>query len=177
MLFRSKISFNLKSESYDNNALGVGYSSLNVLSNSNGSYVTYSGISTGDYFVIYNSNVQCGHALTGITTTNMQVVGTTTSFIDGVYRADSVGAPVSGIVTVTCTFLPGSGYTNKISFTTNPGLITNGYFGNYTWGKIFGYQNRALGKPKQFNVDSSNGLVGLSTAPEVTRTRGLFKSK
>ena len=47
-----RISFNLKSESYDNNALGIGYSSLNTLKNSNGSYVTYSGISTGDYFVI-----------------------------------------------------------------------------------------------------------------------------
>jgi hypothetical protein len=172
-----KIKFNLKSESYDNINLGIGYSSLNELTNSNGSFVTYSGISTGDYFIIYDSNVQCGHALTGITTSNMEVVGVTSDFINGIYRVDSVGTPVSGIVTVTCAFLPGSGFANKISFITDPKTVTNGFYGKYSWGKIFGYQNRSLNSPKQFNVNTSNGLSGLSTSPEVIRSRGLFKSK
>jgi hypothetical protein len=168
-----KIKFNLKSENYDNSTLGIGYSSLNTYG------VISSGISIGDYFIIYNSNVQCGHALTGITTSSTPwvVVGTANTFIDGVYRAENVESSGVGIVTVTCSFNPGPGLTNSINFVTNTQLITNGFYGNYSWGKIYDYQNRALGSPKQFTLNANNGLIGLSTSPEVTRTRGLFKSK
>ena len=83
--------------------MGIGYSALNSYG------IQSSGISVGDYFVIYNSNIQCGHALTCITTDNV-VVGTATSFIDGVYYAEVVEKPINssvvGIVTVTCRFLP-----------------------------------------------------------------------
>jgi hypothetical protein len=168
-----KIKFNLKSENYDNSTLGIGYSSLNTYG------VISSGISIGDYFIIYNSNVQCGHALTGITTSSTPwvVVGTANTFIDGVYRAENVESSGVGIVTVTCSFNPGPGLTNSINFVTNTQLITNGFYGNYSWGKIYDYQNRALGSPKQFTLNTNNGLIGLSTSPEVARTRGLFKSK
>ena len=168
-----KIKFKIKSESYDNNTLGIGYSSLDSFG------VSYSGISTGDYFVIYNSNVQCGHSLTGITTSSGSIitVGTANTFIDGVYLADNVQSSGSGIVTVTCTFAPGSSFSDQINFSSNPGLTTNGYFGNYSWGNIYDYQNRSLKNPKQFVLNTNNGLSGLSSAPEVTRTRGLFKSK
>ncbi len=168
-----KIKFKLKSENYDNNTLGVGYSSLNTYG------IVSSQISIGDYFTIYNSNVQCGHALTGITTSSIPwvVVGTANTFIDGVYRAENVESSGVGIVTVTCSFNPGSGLVNSINFATNTQLITNGFYGNYSWGKIYDYQNRALGSPKQFTLNTNNGLIGLSTSPEVTRTRGLFKSK
>ena len=171
-----RIKFKLKTESYDNTQLGIGYSALNSYG------IQSSGISVGDYFVIYNSNIQCGHALTCITTDNV-VVGTATSFIDGVYYAEEVEKPINssvvGIVTVTCRFLPNPLISPPlgINFTINPGLTTNGYFGNYSWGKIYDYQNRSLGSPKAFTANTNNGLVGLSTAPEVTRTRGLFKSK
>ena len=168
-----KIKFKLKTESYDNNTLGIGYSALDSYG------ISYSGISTGDYFVIYNSNVQCGHSLTGITTSSGSIVtvGTANTFIDGVYFADNVQSSGSGIVTVTCTFKPASGFSDRIIFSVNPGLSTNGYFGNYSWGTIYDYQNRSLKNPKQFTINTSNGLSGLSSAPEVTRTRGLFKSK
>jgi len=172
-----KIKIKLKTESYDNTQLGIGYSALNSYN------INSSGISAGDYFIIYNSNVQCGHSLTGITTnsTSWEVVGTATSFIDGLYRADIVEKPINssvvGIVTVTCTFLPNPSTGSGINFTINPGITTNGYYGNYSWGKIYDYQNRSLGSPKEFTLNTNNGLIGLSTAPEVTRTRGLFKSK
>ena len=172
-----KIKIKLKTESYDNTQLGIGYSALNSYN------INSSGISAGDYFIIYNSNVQCGHSLTGITTnsTSWEVVGTATSFIDGLYRADVVEKPINssvvGIVTVTCTFLPNPSTGSGINFTINPGITTNGYYGNYSWGKIYDYQNRSLGSPKEFTLNTNNGLIGLSTAPEVTRTRGLFKSK
>jgi hypothetical protein len=171
-----RIKFKLKTESYDNTQLGIGYSALNSYG------IQSSGISVGDYFVIYNSNIQCGHALTCITTDNV-VVGTATSFIDGVYYASAVEKPINssvvGIVTVTCRFLPNPLISPAlgINFTINPGITTNGYYGNYSWGKIYDYENRSLGSPKEFIINTNNGLIGLSTAPEVTRTRGLFKSK
>ena len=117
--------------------------------------------------------------MTGITTSSTPwvVVGTANTFIDGVYRAENVDSSGVGIVTVTCSFNPGPGLTNSINFVTNTQLITNGFYGNYSWGKIYDYQSRALGSPKQFTLNTNNGLIGLSTSPEVARTRGLFKSK
>jgi hypothetical protein len=56
----------------------------------------------------------------------------------------------------------------------NTNTNTNGIYGRYTWGKIFDYQNRTRLSPKKFYVQSNNGLVGLSTAPDVARTRGIF---
>ena len=43
----SSLEFKLKSETYDNTTLGIGYSSLNTFG------VTYSQLEQGDYFVIY----------------------------------------------------------------------------------------------------------------------------
>ncbi len=33
---------------------------------------------------------------------------------------------------------------------------------------IYDYQNRALGTPEAFDINTNNGLTGLSTAPQVT---------
>jgi hypothetical protein len=166
-----KLIFKLKSESYDNTTLGIGYSALD-------SYGVYaSGISAGDYFVLYNTNVACGHTLTGITTIggNISIVGVANSFIDGVYRAESVQSSGVGIVSVFCSFLPAPGYSDRIFVNANNNLYN--YYGQYSWSKIYSYQNRGIGLPQQFIVNNSNGLSGLSSSPEVTRTRGLFKSK
>lgn len=160
----SSLEFKLKSETYDNTNLGIGYSSLDKFG------VTYSQLETGDYFVIYDSNVTSGYALTGITTTTGIRVGTTTSFIDGLYRAENViSNPSSGIVTVRCDFVPVNGGIDKAI---NVGIST--FYGRYTWSKIYDYQNRARENPKDFIVNTNNGLIGLSTAAEVYRTRGLI---
>jgi hypothetical protein len=171
-----KLKFSLKSESYDNNTLGIGYSSLDTYN------IRSSGISIGDYFIIYNSNLGCGHSLIGITTNNgypPTVVGTSVTFIDGVYRAENVertgNVSSVGIVTVTCEFNPNPTTGTGLNIS-NPGIVTNGYYGNYSWGKIYNYQNRSIDSPKQFTLNTNNGLVGLNTAPEVSRTRGLFQS-
>ena len=166
-----KLIFKLKSESYDNTTLGIGYSALD-------SYGVYaSGISTGDYFVLYNTNVACGHTLTGITTIggNTSIVGVANSFIDGVYRAESVQSSGVGIVSVFCSFLPAPGYSDRIFVNANNSL--NNFYGKYSWSKIYSYQNRGIGLPQQFIINTSDGLSGISSSPEVTRTRGLFKSK
>jgi hypothetical protein len=154
----SSLEFKLKSETYDNTNLGIGYSSLDKFG------VTYSQLEQGDYFVIYDSNVTSGYALTGITTITGIRVGTSTSFIDGLYRVENVSTPSSGIVTVRCDFVSVP--------TLNIGINT--FYGRYTWGKIYDYQNRARENPKDFIVNTNNGLTGLSTAAEVYRTRGLI---
>ena len=55
-----------------------------------GTAITVSGIGTGDYFLIYNSNV--GLATTSITSrdTSNNVIGIGTNFIDNVYQVESV---------------------------------------------------------------------------------------
>jgi hypothetical protein len=168
----SHIDFELKSENYDNATLGIGYSSLNTYG------VDYSELQVGDYFVIYESNSIIGHSLTGITTSLGGLsnypgsrVGTAVSYLDGVYRVERVSPPVSGIVTVRCNFTYGP---NNIPIQVNVNTNTNGVYGRYSWGKIFDYQNRTRRSPKNFYVNPNNGLIGLSTAPEVLRTRGVI---
>lgn len=171
-----KIEFVLKSETYDNSTLGVGYSALNNFG------VNSSQLSKGDYFVITDSNVTVGHALTGITTSlggmsnypNSRV-GTAYTYLDGVYRVESVTNASVGIVTVTCNFAPLESATgNYIEVYKRgedvSGVNTNGFYGRYSWSKIYDYQNRGLGNPESFDINTNNGLTGLSTAPQVTRT-------
>ena len=158
------LEFKLKSETYDNTTLGIGDSSLDKFG------VTYSQLEQGDYFVIFESNVTSGYALTGITTTTGIKVGTATSFIDGLYRVENVVSnPLSGIVTVRCDFVPVPDGVNKA---VNIGINT--FYGRYTWSKIYDYQNRLRENPKDFVVNTNNGLSGLSTAAEIYRTRGLI---
>jgi photosystem II stability/assembly factor-like uncharacterized protein len=165
------IDFTLESENYNNTTLGIGYTSLNSYG------VEYSGLEVGDYFVIYKSNAIAGHALTGISTylgglgnyPNSKV-GTAVSFLDGLYRVERVTAPAAGIVTVGCNFaLSPSGGSIQVNAFTNP----KGYMGRYTWGKIYDFQNRSRESPESFIVNVDNGIVGLSTAPDVYRTRGV----
>ena len=162
----SSLEFELKSETYDNANLGIGYSSLNTFG------VGYSQLEQNDYFIIYDSNVTSGYALTGITTSTGITVGTSTSFIDGLYRVENIVSNSStGIVTVRCDFVP---VPNGVNKSINLGINTTGFYGRYTWGKIYDYQNRARENPKIFTVNTNDGLVGLSTAAEVYRTRGLI---
>lgn len=165
------IDFVLKSEQYDNVTLGIGYSSLNVFGVSN------SQLEVNDYFIIYNTDSTVGHALTGITTSMGGMnnypasrVGTAVSYLDGVYRVGAVSTPVSGIVTVRCYFATGPG---NIPIQVNTNTNENGVYGKYTWGKIYDFQNRTRFEPENFAVNTNNGLVGLSTAPDVYRTRGV----
>ncbi|MCJ7689718.1 MAG: hypothetical protein MUO60_10435, partial [Clostridiaceae bacterium] len=162
-----RLEFKLKSNRYDNNNLGIGYSSLNTFG------IKSSQLEIGDYFVISNSNVICGHALTGITDSlggmsnyPNSKVGTARSFIDGVYKVEGVTAANAGIVTVSCNFVAvNGGISVNIA-----GLSQTTFYGNYSWGKFYDYDNRQLGVSTQFEVNTDNGLIGLSTSPQVSRT-------
>ena len=50
---------------------------------------------------------------------------------------------------------------------------TDTFWGKYSWGKIFGYQNRGSGTPEEFFVNNMNGNTGLSTASVVSRRKPL----
>ena len=77
--------------------------------------------------------------------------------IDGVYRAEYVVSDtISGIVTVTCHLYPknyffGIGYVDI-----NVGTAYSNYHGNYSWGKIYGYENRQRKNPQSFVVNTDN---------------------
>jgi hypothetical protein len=172
-----KISFTLKSEQYDNNTLGVGYSSLNVFG------ITNSQLSKGDYFVITDSNVTTGGDLVGITTllggmSNYpnSKIGIAKSFIDGVYIVEDVTSPSAGIVTVTCNFAPMVDNYVKVygRGSNNSGINTNNFYGRYSWAKIYDYQNRILGNPQTFEVFNDNGITGISSSPKIIRTRSII---
>jgi hypothetical protein len=177
-----KIEFRLKSENYDNSTLGIGYSSPNTFG------VTASQLEKGDYFVISQSNVQTDGSLIGISTflggmSNYpnSKIGIATNFLDGVYIVENVTAPFAGIVTVTCHFAPDSGTSVSVSdrgtynsgTLTFSGINTNGFYGRYSWSKLYDFQNRSLSLTgsKSFDVYTDNGLTGLSTSPKVVRTR------
>ena len=174
-----KIEFVLKSDSYDNSSLGIGYSSLNSYG------VLEPQLQKGDYFVITDSNVEIGHDLIGITTLAGGMsnypnskVGIAKSFLDGVYRVEDVTEPVLGIVTVTCNFAPRTPNDNEVQVyvrgNSNSGVNTNNYYGRYSWGKIFDFQNRINRFPENFDVNVDNGMIGIRTGPIVTRTRPLL---
>ncbi|MAR18473.1 MAG: hypothetical protein CML44_03780 [Rhodobacteraceae bacterium] len=180
------IDFVLKSDFYDNTNLGYGYSSLNTLG------VNYSQLSAGDYFVIYDSPLVAGHALTGITTSiggylnfplNKTMQISAGEYLSGRFFVEKVTPVdvVSGLVTVTCAFQPKpfSSIDIEVGLDPNgPYFLDNEFhykdnYGKYTWGKINKYQNRAGGSPQQFFVNSDNGATGLSTAATVTRIQPL----
>jgi hypothetical protein len=139
----------------------------------------YSPLSVGDYFVISDSNVECGYALTGITTSiggmsnyPASKVGTAITFIDGIYRVEGISTSSLGTTTVRCHFAPmPSVGPDRIQI--NIGVNTTGFYGRYSFGMIYDYQNRARENPKQFIINKDEGLVGLNTGPLMYRTRSL----
>jgi hypothetical protein len=154
--------------------------------------VNYSQLSAGDYFVIYDSPLVAGHALTGITTSiggylnfplNKTMQISAGEYLSGRFFVEKVTPVdvVSGLVTVTCAFQPKpfSSIDIEVGLDPNgPYFLDNEFhykdnYGKYTWGKINKYQNRAGGSPQQFFVNSDNGGTGLSTAAVVTRIQPL----
>jgi hypothetical protein len=112
--------------------------------------------------------------LGGLSNYPESIVGTATTYLDGVYVVSEViGTPtvLSGITTIKCYFqyAPGGGSIQVNSFN-----VTNGVYGKYSWSKFFDYQNRSTQNSKSFVVDTNNGLIGLSTSPRIYRSRGLI---
>jgi len=125
-----------------------------------------SGIQTGYYFTVFNSNV--GSPLTSIDQ-NGSIVGVGTSFIDNVYEVAAVS--------IAQTSVPGIGQTYvakvTVSVTNYNGLTGIGFsnfYGEYSWGRL---TNLTRTKPESFTVYNTNGISGINSSPIVQRIEPL----
>ena len=120
-----------------------------------------SGIQTGYYFVVKNSNVG-----NGVTSKNENggTVGIGTTCLDNIYKAVAVSIAQTGV--------PGIGLTYvtqvTVSLTSYNGLSGFGFssfYGEYSWGRL---STLSRTYPKTF-TNYNNGLVGVSSSPTVQR--------
>jgi hypothetical protein len=120
-----------------------------------------SGIQTGYYFTVFNSNV--GNGLTSIYQ-NGSILGIGTTFIDNVYEVASVSIGQTDVIGVGVTYVAKV----TVSVSNYNGLSGIGYssfYGEYSWGRI---SNLTRINPKEFEY-YNNGLIGVSTSPSVQR--------
>lgn len=120
-----------------------------------------SGIQTGYYFVIDNSNV--GNGVTSLNSGG-SVVGLGSTYLDNIYQAVAVSiaqtsVPGVGVTYVTKVTVSVSNY-NGLS-----GIGYSSYFGNYSWGRL---SNLTRTEPNSFEI-YNNGVAGISTSPTVRR--------
>ena len=141
-----------------------------------GSITTVSGITTGDYFVVDNSNI--GIAVTSIVSLDVSgdTVGTGVSFIDNVYQvysAETVTVNVSGIgfTDVRRVF---AAVKDPMHFGSTSGITSSPNYGKYSWGKL-DLVSRSIST--SYTAQTSNGVVGLTTSASVERSASLrFKN-
>ena len=148
----------------------VGLNTNKIGSSSGLTPIERSGISTGDYFVAYNTTVGKGvtsiYISSGITT-----VGIGSTFIDNIYRADHIiNNGVSGVVTVFSNVKSVVGVASTAVTPDNIGFDTTGKVGNYSWGKMSSFNTRL--SPKTFIINN-NGFTGVQTSPLVVRRTSL----
>ena len=135
-----------------------------------GTAVTLSGIGTGDFFVINNSNA--GSADTSISTrrTDDTVIGVSTQYADGIYQVSDIQIlqkEIVGIGTTTVTRIFSPVVVDDSTYSGSNSISTSNYHGDFTWGKIY---NLIRSNPQQF---SSYGYTGITTSPVVVRTNPL----
>jgi len=126
---------------------------------------TISGIQTGYYFVVYNSNI--GEATTSLDFNGIVGIGTT--FIDNVYQASSVSIAQTTVIGIGIT------YVTRVSTSVQNhdsliGINSNNFFGEYSWGRIL-LSSRT--KNKEFNSYTLNGFAGITTSTILKRTNPL----
>ena len=128
---------------------------------------TSSGIETGFYFIVRNSNV--GHGLTSLDASS-NTVGVGTTFIDNIYRAAHVTTGVTtdalgfGQTTVTQVVVS----VNSLNGLT--GLGFSNFYGDYSWGKL---QLNDRNKSQSYTAVTSNGYTGITTGPVIVRKNPL----
>ena len=141
--------------------------------------VTASSLNTGDYFMVFNSNV--GSATTSITSldTSGNTVGIGTSNIDNiyfvqsaetVYRPTGVNSEGVGIGTshITRVFVNVNN-----NFPYGSGIQTSNSFGEFSWGRI---DLASRSKVTSYTAFTLGGIGGISTSTFVQRSKSL-KSK
>jgi len=136
-----------------------------------GTAVTISGISTNDYFMVFNSNV--GLATTSITSKDNggSTIGIGSEYIDNVYQVASVSTVESNITGIGTTHIRRVQATVVGLGTTTGGIYTtSNYMGDYSWGRI-DLTGRA--QSYSYNFYGEDGVGGISTSGLVRRTNPL----
>jgi hypothetical protein len=130
-----------------------------------GTAITVSGIQTGYYFTVFNSNV--GNGVTSLRRDG-SIVSVGSSFLDNVYEVSSVS--------IAQTSVPGLGFTYVSRVTVSvqnynglTGIGFSNFFGEFSWGRI---SAPLRSDAKQF-IAYNNGLIGVSTSPIVERSNPL----
>ena len=123
---------------------------------------TVSGIQTGYYFVVNNTNV--GNGVTSLYQNN-SILGIGTQFLNGIYEVASVSIAQTSIPGIALTYV--TRVTTSISnYNSLSGIGYSAFYGEFSWGKItLGTRNN----PKAFNSYTRNGILGITTSSTVTR--------
>jgi len=136
--------------------------------------ITVSGIQSGYYFTVFDSNV--GSGLTsyddaiGITT-----VGIGTSFIDNIYKvhsAKNITGDAYGIGSAVGINTTLRRVTVSVSSTEGIG-IGSGFYGRFSWGRLHDFVKEGTGA---FTAITNDGVTGIKTGPVIIRTRDLKES-
>ena len=127
---------------------------------------TISGISTGYYFTVYNSNI--GSGVTSLDSTG-GIVGVGTTFLDNVYQVSSVSIAQTGV--------PGIGltYVAKVTVAVSKynglsGVGFSGFYGEFSWGRII---LGPRGADNNYLAYTNNGFTGIKTGSTITRLNPL----
>lgn len=139
-----------------------------------GAGITISGISTGYYFVVYDSNIT-GAGVTALDDDG-NTVGIGTTFADNVYFVESVST-----VSVANTYIGldtvGTAVTDVkrvqaivTGMTTVTGITTSKFYGHYSWGRV---DLSARGSSFSFDAHTLTGSAGINTSDILTRARKL----
>ena len=133
-----------------------------------GTAVTISGIQTGYYFTVSNSNI--GNGLTSIYQDG-SVLGIGTTFVDGVYEVAAVSVAQTSAPGIALTYVARV-TTSVSSWNSLTGVGISELFGNFSWGRIT-LGARSGVAATSFNAYTQNGFTGLSTSAVVSRVAPL----
>jgi hypothetical protein len=127
---------------------------------------TISGIQTGYYFVISNSNV--GRGLTSLNSSR-STVGVGSTFLDNVYEVAAVSIAQTSVTGLGITYV--AKVTVSVSnYNGLTGIGFSNFYGEYSWGRVI------LGsriKDNSYNAYTSNGSTGITTGTILQRTNPL----
>ena len=133
-----------------------------------GTAITISGIQTGYYFTVSNSNI--GNGVTSIYQ-NRSVLGIGTTFLDNVYEVAAVSVAETSTPGIANTYVARV-TTSVSSFNSLSGVGVSELFGNFSWGRIT-LGARPSTAVTSFNAYTQNGFTGISTSAVVNRVTPL----
>ena len=151
------------------------------------SAVTVSGIQSGYYFTVSDSNV--GFGTTGGLTSyddgiGSSIVGVGTFFIDNIYKVQSAknitgpallstGVGNTTLRRVTVSVSSTEGVDRPVGSATSSKMLNGLYYGKYSWGRLHDFAKKGTGA---FTAITNDGVTGIKTGPVIIRARDLKES-